>query len=136
MRISDWSSDVCSSDLNEALVKILAEPKNALVKQYRKLFDMEDVELTFTDDALVSIAKRAIERKTGARGLRSILEAILLDTMFDLPSMRSVGEVVIDKDVVEGRKEPVREIGRAPCRGRVCQYVWISVVAVSLKKKK
>src|SRR3546814_1594252 len=135
MRISDWSSDVCSSDLpedllklglipefvgrlpvfatledldNEALVKILAEPKNALVKQYRKLFDMEDVELTFTDDALVSIAKRAIERKTGARGLRSILEAILLDTMFDFPSMRTVGEVVIDKVVVEGRKEPVR----------------------------
>src|SRR3546814_18074303 len=69
---------------------------------------MEDVELTFTDDALVSIAKRAIERKTGARGLRSIMEAILLDTMFDLPSMRSVGEVVIDKDVVEGRKEPLR----------------------------
>src|SRR3546814_19966418 len=117
MRISDWSSDVCSSDLNEALVKILAEPKNALVKQYRKLFDMEDVELTFTDDALVSIAKRAIERKTGARGLRSILEAILLDTMFDLPSMRSVGEVVIDKDVVEG------QIGRASGRERGGQYV-------------
>jgi ATP-dependent Clp protease ATP-binding subunit ClpX len=92
----------------EALVKILAEPKNALVKQYQKLFDMEEVKLGFTDDALVSVAKRAIERKTGARGLRSILEGILLDTMFDLPGMDGVDEVMIDKDVVEGRKEPVR----------------------------
>jgi ATP-dependent Clp protease ATP-binding subunit ClpX len=96
-------------DLDEtALVKILVEPKNALVKQYAKLFDMEDVQLEFTDDALHSIAVKAIERKTGARGLRSILESILLDTMFDLPSMDGVGEVHIDKDVVEGRKEPVR----------------------------
>jgi ATP-dependent Clp protease ATP-binding subunit ClpX len=96
-------------DLDEpALVKILIEPKNALVKQYAKLFDMEDVQLEFTDDALHSIAVRAIERKTGARGLRSILEGILLDTMFDLPSMDGVGEVHVDKDVVEGRKEPVR----------------------------
>jgi len=92
----------------EALVKILKEPKNALVKQYAKLFDMEDVRLSFTDDALVSVAKKAIERKTGARGLRSILENILLDTMFDLPSMEGVDEVVIDKDVVAGTKEPVR----------------------------
>ncbi|MGE4411868.1 MAG: ATP-dependent protease ATP-binding subunit ClpX, partial [Sphingobium sp.] len=91
-----------------ALVKILVEPKNALVKQYRKLFEMEEVDLTFTDDALTAIAKRAIERKTGARGLRSIIEAILLDTMFDLPSMKGVSEVVVDKDVVDGRKEPVR----------------------------
>jgi ATP-dependent Clp protease ATP-binding subunit ClpX len=96
-------------DLDEtALVKILVEPKNALVKQYHKLFDMEDVQLEFTDDALHSIAVKAIERKTGARGLRSILEGILLDTMFDLPSMDGVDEVHIDKDVVEGRKEPVR----------------------------
>jgi ATP-dependent Clp protease ATP-binding subunit ClpX len=96
-------------DLDEAaLVKILVEPKNALVKQYAKLFDMEDVQLEFTDDALHSIAVRAIERKTGARGLRSILEGILLDTMFDLPSMDGVDEVHIDRDVVEGRKEPVR----------------------------
>src|SRR6476620_8381062 len=96
-------------DLDEtALVKILVEPKNALVKQYAKLFDMEDVELEFTDDALHAVAKKAIERKTGARGLRSILEGILLDTMFDLPSMDGVDEVHIDKDVVEGRKEPVR----------------------------
>src|ERR1041385_459682 len=92
----------------EALVKILVEPKNALVKQYAKLFDMEDVELEFTDDALHAVAKKAIERKTGARGLRSILEGILLDTMFDLPSMDGVDEVHIDGDVVEGRKEPVR----------------------------
>jgi ATP-dependent Clp protease ATP-binding subunit ClpX len=92
----------------EALVKILREPKNALVKQYQKLFDMEDVKLSYTDDALVATAKRAIERKTGARGLRSIMENILLDTMFDLPSMDGVDEVLIDKDVVEGRKEPVR----------------------------
>jgi ATP-dependent Clp protease ATP-binding subunit ClpX len=92
----------------EALVKILVEPKNALVKQYAKLFDMEDVELEFTDEALHSVAKKAIDRKTGARGLRSILEGILLDTMFDLPSMDGVDEVHIDGDVVEGRKEPVR----------------------------
>ena len=96
-------------DLDEtALVKILIEPKNALVKQYQKLFDMEDVELAFSDDALHSVAKRAIERKTGARGLRSILESILLDTMFDLPSMDGVDEVHVDKDVVDGRKDPVR----------------------------
>src|SRR5213592_1647418 len=92
----------------EALVKILVEPKNALVKQYAKLFDMESVELEFTDDALHSVAIKAIDRKTGARGLRSILESILLDTMFDLPSMDQVDEVHIDKDVVEGRKDPVR----------------------------
>src|SRR6478672_3592086 len=92
----------------DALVKILKEPKNALVKQYQKLFDMEDVKLTYTADALMATAKRAIERKTGARGLRSIMENILLDTMFDLPSMDGVDEVLIDKDVVEGRKDPVR----------------------------
>jgi ATP-dependent Clp protease ATP-binding subunit ClpX len=90
------------------LVKILIEPKNALVKQYQKLFDMEDVELGFSDDALSAVARKAIERKTGARGLRSILEAILLDTMFDLPSMDGVDEVHVDKDVIDGRKEPVR----------------------------
>ncbi|GAA4816351.1 ATP-dependent Clp protease ATP-binding subunit ClpX [Sphingosinicella ginsenosidimutans] len=97
----------------EALVKILKEPKNALVKQYQKLFDMEDVKLTYTDDALVATAKKAIERKTGARGLRSIMENILLDTMFDLPSMDGVDEVVIDRDVVEGRKEPIRTYAKA-----------------------
>ncbi|MGV1684292.1 ATP-dependent Clp protease ATP-binding subunit ClpX [Sphingopyxis sp. NJF-3] len=92
----------------DALVKILGEPKNALVKQYRKLFDLEEVALTFTDDALVAVARKAIERKTGARGLRSIVEAILLDTMFDLPDLTDVVEIVVDKDVVEGRKQPVR----------------------------
>ncbi len=92
----------------DALVKILGEPKNALIKQYKKLFDLEEVALTFTDDALVAVAKKAIERKTGARGLRSIVEAILLDTMFDLPDLTDVIEIVVDKDVVEGRKDPVR----------------------------
>jgi ATP-dependent Clp protease ATP-binding subunit ClpX len=96
-------------DLDEAaLVKILSEPKNALVKQYQKLFEMEGVKLSFTDEALSAIAKKAIVRKTGARGLRSIMEGMLLDTMFDLPSMDGVDEIVVDKDVVEGRKEPVR----------------------------
>ena len=92
----------------EALVKILSEPKNALIKQYARLFDLEDVSLTFTEDALEAIAKRAIERKTGARGLRSIVEGLLLDTMFDIPTEPGIAEVVVDKDVVEGRKEPVR----------------------------
>ncbi len=91
-----------------ALVTILEEPKNALVKQFQKLFDLEDVALTFTDDALQAVAKKAIERKTGARGLRSIVENILLDTMFDLPGMDGVDEVVVDKDVVAGTKDPVR----------------------------
>ncbi|RVT93938.1 ATP-dependent Clp protease ATP-binding subunit ClpX [Sphingomonas crocodyli] len=96
-------------DLDEtALVKILVEPKNALAKQYQKLFDMEGVKLSFTDDAMIAVARKAIMRKTGARGLRSILEGLLLDTMFDLPSMEGVEEIVVDKDVVEGRKEPVR----------------------------
>jgi ATP-dependent Clp protease ATP-binding subunit ClpX len=79
-----------------------------LVKQYTKLFSMEDVALTFTDDALESVAQKAIERKTGARGLRSILESVLLDTMFDLPSLEGVAEIVVDKDVIEGRKDPVK----------------------------
>ncbi|MGQ5701589.1 ATP-dependent Clp protease ATP-binding subunit ClpX [Sandaracinobacteroides sp. A072] len=96
-------------DLDEpALIKILTEPKNALSKQYARLFEMEGVKLTFTEDALSEIARRAIERRTGARGLRSILEAILLDTMFELPGMDTVEEVVIDGDVVKGNKEPVR----------------------------
>ncbi|HSG34239.1 MAG TPA: ATP-dependent Clp protease ATP-binding subunit ClpX, partial [Sphingomonadaceae bacterium] len=94
-----------------ALVQILKEPKNALIKQYAKLFELEDVVLTFTDDALETIAEKAIDRKTGARGLRSIVEGILLDTMFDLPSMEGVTEIVVDKDVVEGRKEPIRVLG-------------------------
>ena len=96
-------------DLNEdALVEILTEPKNALMKQYQRLFEMEDVQLTFTEDALRNIAKKAIERKTGARGLRSILESILLDTMFDLPSFEGVEEVVISGEVVEGSARPLQ----------------------------
>ncbi|WP_448582248.1 ATP-dependent Clp protease ATP-binding subunit ClpX [Thermaurantiacus sp.] len=96
-------------DLDEAaLVKILTEPKNALCKQYAKLFDMEGVRLRFTDDALAAIARKAIERKTGARGLRSIMEGILLDTMFDLPGLDTVEEIVVDGDVVAGRKPPIQ----------------------------
>ncbi|WP_319005418.1 ATP-dependent Clp protease ATP-binding subunit ClpX [Novosphingobium profundi] len=91
-----------------ALVMILKEPKNALIKQYAKLFDLEDVELTFTDEALEAIAQKAIDRKTGARGLRSIVEGLLLDTMYDLPTEENIAEVVVDGDVVAGRKEPVR----------------------------
>jgi ATP-dependent Clp protease ATP-binding subunit ClpX len=95
-------------DLDEpALIKILTEPKNALVKQYQRLFEMEGVKLSFQNDALGVIAKKAIERKTGARGLRSIMEAILLETMFDLPGMDDVEEAVISKEVVEGKQPPV-----------------------------
>jgi ATP-dependent Clp protease ATP-binding subunit ClpX len=83
-----------------ALIQILTEPKNALVRQYQRLFQMEEVELTFHEDALKAIAEKAIERKTGARGLRSIMEAILLDTMYDLPSLEGVEEVVISEEVV------------------------------------
>ncbi len=91
-----------------ALVKILKEPKNALVKQYQKLFDMEGVKLGFTEDALKSIAEKAIKRKTGARGLRSIMEGILLDTMFELPSLNGVTECVINKEVAESRAAPLK----------------------------
>ena len=96
------------TDLDEkALVEILTTPKNALVKQYERLFEMEGVSLKFSDDALNSIAKKALARKTGARGLRSIMENILLDSMFDLPSMDTVEEVVINGEVVEGRAQPL-----------------------------
>ncbi|GBR07808.1 ATP-dependent Clp protease ATP-binding subunit ClpX [Acetobacter oeni] len=102
------------NDLDEAaLVQILSEPKNALVKQYAKLFQIEGVRLTFTDDALKAIAHRAIERKTGARGLRSIMESILLSTMFDLPGLDNVDEVVVNKDVAEGKAAPVYVYGKA-----------------------
>ena len=90
------------TDLDEeALIIILTKPKNALVKQYQRLFDLEGVQLTFTEDALTAIAKRAIKRKTGARGLRSIMEEILLDTMFELPGLDSVQEVVVNDEAVE-----------------------------------
>lgn len=96
------------NDLDEAaLVDILTKPKNALIKQYQRLFEMEDVKLTFSDEAVGAVARKAIARKTGARGLRSILEAILLDPMFDLPNMNGVEEVVISPDVVEGRAKPL-----------------------------
>jgi len=95
-------------DLDEvALVQILAEPKNAIVKQYQRLFEMEGVKLTIPDDSLKAIARKAIERKTGARGLRSIMEGILLDTMYDLPGMSGVEEVVISKEVVAGDAKPL-----------------------------
>jgi len=91
----------------EALIEILTNPKNALVKQYQRLFDMEEVKLSFTEDALSAIAKKAIKRKTGARGLRSILEGILLDPMYELPTLEGVEEIVINGDVVEGEGEPL-----------------------------
>ncbi len=95
-------------DLDEdSLKKILTEPKNALVKQYQRLFEMENTELTFQEDALRAVAKKAIERRTGARGLRSIMEGILLDTMFDLPGLDNVEQVVIGPDVVEGKSRPL-----------------------------
>ncbi len=95
-------------DLDEdALITILTEPKNALVKQYQRLFEMEDAKLTFTDDALKAVATKAIARKTGARGLRSILEGILLDTMFELPTYEGVEEVVVNAEVIEGRAQPL-----------------------------
>jgi ATP-dependent Clp protease ATP-binding subunit ClpX len=95
-------------DLDEqALIQILTQPKNALIKQYQRLFEMEGVKLTFPEESLRSIARRAIDRKTGARGLRSIMELILLETMFDLPTMSGVEEVVISKEVVDGDAKPL-----------------------------
>ena len=94
-------------DLNEeALVRVLTEPKNALVKQYVAMFEMEGVKLTFTDDALTAIAKKAIERKTGARGLRAIMEDNLLELMYDIPDKKDVTEIVIDEKVINDKKEP------------------------------
>ena len=96
------------TDLDEAsLVEILTKPKNALVKQYQRLFEMEDTKLAFSEDALGAISRRAITRKTGARGLRSIMEAILLETMYELPGLEGVEEVVINGEVVEGRAQPL-----------------------------
>ncbi|MBO20752.1 MAG: ATP-dependent Clp protease ATP-binding subunit ClpX [Rhodospirillaceae bacterium] len=95
-------------DLDEdALIQILTQPKNALIKQYKRLFEMEGVELSFAEDSLRAISKKAIARKTGARGLRSIMENILLDTMFDLPGMDGVEEVVINGEVVDGNAAPL-----------------------------
>src|SRR5476649_336925 len=95
-------------ELDEAaLMQILTEPKNALTKQYAKLFEMEGVDLEFRADALKSVAKRALDRKTGARGLRSILEGVLLDTMYEIPSQSEVSKVVIDESVIEGKSKPL-----------------------------
>src|SRR3954471_14403777 len=100
-------------DLDEGvLMKILTEPKNAFVKQYQRLFDMENIGLTFTDDALHSVARKATMRKTGARGLRSILEGILLDTMYELPGLDGVEEVVINREVAEARANPLYLYGK------------------------
>lgn len=105
-------------DLDEdALISILTKPKNALLKQYQRLFEMEDVQLTFTDDALTAVARRAITRKTGARGLRSIMEGILLDTMFELPSLMGVSEIVIKGEVVEGKAAPLYVHAEEPKKG-------------------
>lgn len=96
------------SDLDEeALVKVLTEPKNAILKQYKALFDMEDVELKVTDDALRAIAQKAIERKTGARGLRAIMEEHLLELMYDIPDEKSVSEIVINADVINDKSAPI-----------------------------
>ena len=95
-------------DLDEkSLVKILKEPKNSLLKQYKRLFEFENVKLIFREDAISEIAKKAINKKTGARGLRSILESLLLKTMFKLPTMVDVEEVIINETVVKNRKEPI-----------------------------
>ena len=97
-----------------ALMKILTEPKNAITKQFRKLFEMEGVELEIRPDALAAIAKRALKRKTGARGLRTIVESVLLDTMYDLPSLENVSKVVVDESVIEHKSEPYLIYQSAP----------------------
>ncbi|MBP0445662.1 ATP-dependent Clp protease ATP-binding subunit ClpX [Roseomonas sp. SSH11] len=99
---------------DKALIEILTKPKNALLKQYQRLFEMEGTKLTFTEDALKSVANRAIQRKTGARGLRSIMEGILLSTMFDLPGLDEVEEVVVNKEVAENRAQPLFIYGERP----------------------
>ena len=95
-------------DLDEkALVKILIEPKNSLIKQYQELFKLEGVKLSFKDDSVKEIAKKAMSKKTGARGLRSILESTLLKTMFDLPSQNNIEEVIIDTGTIKGDSDPI-----------------------------
>ena len=91
----------------EALIKVMTEPKNALVKQYKKLFGFEDIKLKFTDNAIKAIAEKAIERKTGARGLRAVMEETMLDIMFELPSQKEVEEVVINEEVVVKGEKPM-----------------------------
>jgi len=98
----------------DALIQILSEPKNALIKQYRELFEMEGVELDVRPEALRAVAKKAMERKTGARGLRSILESILLHPMFEVPSDNNVAKIVIDESVVTGDSEPLKIYASQP----------------------
>ena len=101
------------NDLDEkSLVKILLEPKNSLIKQYQRLFEFEEVKLEFKDEAVVEIARKAISKKTGARGLRSILENILLKTMFELPDMENVIKVTVDSSSVKGATEPIVTYGK------------------------
>ena len=101
------------NDLDEkSLIKILEEPKNSLIKQYKRLFEFENVELDFKSDALIEIAKKAITKKTGARGLRSILENILLKTMFDLPELENVLKITVDKSSAKGDSEPIITYGK------------------------
>jgi ATP-dependent Clp protease ATP-binding subunit ClpX len=103
------------NDLDEkSLVKILKEPKNSLIKQYQRLFEFEEVKLEFNDEAILEIAKKAISKKTGARGLRSILENILLKTMFELPDMEDVIKVTVDRAAVKGVTEPIVTYGKKP----------------------
>jgi ATP-dependent Clp protease ATP-binding subunit ClpX len=91
----------------QALVQILTEPKNALIKQYKHLFEMEGAELEFREDSLIAIARKSMERKTGARGLRTIVENVLLDTMYELPSSENIRKVVVDESVIFGDSEPI-----------------------------
>ena len=91
----------------DALIKVLTEPKNALVKQYRKLFSIDEVDLSFTDGALKEVARQAIERKTGARGLRAILETAMLDIMYDIPSEENITEVVVNEEVIRSGEQPI-----------------------------
>jgi ATP-dependent Clp protease ATP-binding subunit ClpX len=99
----------CLEPLDQAaLIEILTKPRNALVKQYQTLLSMEGVDLTFTEDALSAIAQKALEKKTGARGLRSIIESSMLDVMYDIPSNTSIKEVIITPDVVNGTQAPIK----------------------------
>ena len=93
----------------EALVRILKEPKNAIIKQYKALFSLDEVELEFTDDALVEVAKKSLERKTGARGLRSILEKVMNDVMYRIPSDDTIAKCIITKEAVDGEAKPLIE---------------------------
>ena len=107
-RVDNLTFDATLDELEEAaLVRILTEPKNALTKQYQKLFQMEGVELEFRPEALKAIARRALERKTGARGLRSIVEATLIDTMYDLPGSTDIAKVVVEEAAITGDSKPL-----------------------------